>query len=351
MTKTILQKNLSLLKSEIKGSKGGEIVVIIMLTAMIICANIMLVTVSEYIGSVIFFSDPYFQNAVKVRSNNEFPDYNTVKQCEESEYSFEVSQYQEHLGTLYAVSEGFFAEELPFLSKSDVDAFKNIEDEFVPLLVSKATGLSVGDRGQLSDGSEYKIADIVDDENVQYILYSVAYSEKFAITVDKGQFSNQTPMTDPFLFMGLSKNTDKEKFDEKYSSVEFSISAFDPFNIISTRFSDSITVSVIGIVVFLVSFFAVIINCYLVFCGKRRYYKALMTVGGKKKLFLFNGAVIKAVQLLISSAVSTLILVALNLPMNGGLITLTSGIVSVTFALVVMMITEILLSRWVRKLY
>lgn len=350
MTKSDLMKNLSLLKSEVKSSKGGETVIIIMLTAMIICANIMLVTVNEYIGSVIYFSNPKLQNAVKIHTYNELTDYSAVKDCEESEYSFEVSQYQERFGALYAVSKEFFSEELPFLSKSNIAAVKDIEGEYIPLLVNKETGLSVGDRGQLSDGTEYEVAGIVDEENIQYMLYSATYSEKFAITVGNDRLSNLTPMTNPILFMGLHGNTDIEEFDEKYYSNGFLVSAFEPFDIISNKFSDSITVSVIGIVVFLVSFFAVIINCYLVFCGKRRYYKALITVGGRKKIFLFNGAVIKAVQLLISSVVSILVLVILNILLKGGMITLISGILSVSFALIVTAVTELLLSRWIRKL-
>lgn len=342
-----LQKNICLLKSEIMGNKGGEIIIVIMLTAMMICANIMLVTVGEYIGAVIFYSAPDIQNTVKIRSSDEFPNFSEIKRSKEAEYSFEVYEYHESFGSLYAVSEELFDYELPFLGKENIDNVKNVDLEYVPLLVSWAAGLNVGDKGRLSCGSEYKVVDIISDENIKYMLYSAAYSKEFAITVDKGQFSGQKPITNPILFAKLSKETDISKFNENINSIKFSLSDFDPFSIISTQFSDSITVSVIGTVVFAVSFFAVIINCYLVFCGKRRYYNALMTVGGKKKIFLFNGAVIKAAQLLISSAVSVLILLVLNILTGSNFVTLMSGFASVVLASVVLFITWLMLNRWI----
>lgn len=347
---TNIQKNFTLLKSEIKGAGGGEAVVAIMLSAMIICANIMLVTVVEYIGALIYYANPNTQNAIKVMSREIPPDFSNVKSCEEIDLCFEVFEYNENFGTLYAVSAEFFNDDLSYLSKSNIKNVTNRYDEVVPLLVSNAVGLNVGDRGELSSGDEYEVVGVISDENVKYMLCSLTYSDSFAVTIDKGQFASQMPATNPILFAKLNGITDVFEFQERYDNNQFLISDFDPYDVISTQFSDSITISVIGIIVFIVSSFAVIINCHLVFCSKKRYYQTILTVGGKKKIFLINSIVIKIFQFLISTAVSTLILFILNTLIGSGFITFESGFISAVFGAFVMVVTGFMLNGWLKAI-
>lgn len=345
---TNIQKNFTLLKSEIKGTSGGEAVIAIMLSAMIICANIMLVTVVEYIGALIFYANPNTQNAIKVISREIPPDFSSVKSCGDIDFCFEVFEYHENFGTLYVVSAEFFNEDLSYLSKRNIKSVTDRYDKVVPLLVSNAIGLNVGDRGELSCGDEYEVVDVIFDENIKYMIYSLTYSDNFAVTIDKGQFASQMPVTNPILFAKLNSTTDIFEFQDRYDNNQFLISDFDPYDIISKQFSDSITISVIGIVVFIVSFFAVIINCHLVFCSKKRYYQTILTVGGKKKMFLFNSIVIKIFQFLISTAVSTMVLFILNTLIGSGFITFESGFISAIFSAFVMVVTVFMLKGWLK---
>ena len=344
---TDVKKTYALLKSELQGSRGGESVVVIMLTAVMIFANIMLVSVLEYIGSVIYFTNPNARNAVKVTALSENADFDTIKNDSDVEFCFMVTEYSERFSTLYAVSEEFFDSSLSFLSKDDINALNQVTDGVTPIFVSSSLKMQAGDTGQRSDGSQYQVAGVIPDD-VKYILLTLVSYEDFAVAPDSGQFTYAVPTTNPMLYVRLKNNADISAFQERYKDIDCLITPFDPDNIIYLNFSSSVTISVIGISVFIVSFFAVIINCYLVFCGKRRYYQTLITVGGRKKLFLQNSLIIKAVQLMISAAVSALILVILNVTLKGEFITVQSGLLSAAFAALVMALSQFMLIGWLK---
>ena len=346
-----LKKTAALVKSELKSNTGGEIVIVLMLTVMMICANIMTGAIGDYIGTLVYLIDSKAGNAVKIYDESALGDFSSIKDDPRVEYGIKVTDYNERLCALYGVSEKLFDENLPFLSKSNIDAVKNkIGSDSVPMLVSEATGFEVGQTGTLSDGSKYEIVGIIDNDDVQYFLFFTSRYEKFAIALDNGQFTALTPVTGPIMFTKLSDGTDKEKFRTETNSDKFAVMDFDPLKSLAADFSNSITLSVIGIITFVISLFGVIINCYLVFGSKRKYYRALMTVGGKKKTFLKCGAVIKLFQLVISLAVSIVGLLLFDLLSGGGSFSALSIIVSCLLAVLLIGLTYLLLSRWLNKL-
>lgn len=343
-----IKKILTLTKSQLKSNKGGEAVIVLMLTFMMICANIMIGTISDYAATLIYLMNPKAQNAITVINGDFFGDFSGIKNTSEVEYGIEVKCYNANLCTIYAVSEELFNEEL-FLSKDNIDAMKNGAAEGVPLLVSKSTGFNIGQKGTLSGGTKYEIVGIVEDD-LRYFLFAVMPYKKFAIALDKGQFTALAPVTNPTMFVKLTNGTDKEEFKEKISSDGFSAINFDPLGTLSADFSNSIILSVIGTVTFTTSLFGVIINCYLVFGSRRKYYRALMTVGGKKKTFLQCGAIIKLFQLLLSIAVSVLGLLLFNLLLGNSVFNALSILISVALAVLLVCITHLLLNRWLDKL-
>lgn len=346
-----LNKTIALIKSELKSNTGGEVVIVLMLTVMMICANIMIGAISDYAGTLFYLMNPKVGNAVQIFDYTPLGDFSGIKDDPRVEYKFKVTCYNENLCALYGVSEDFFDEKLPFLSKSNIEAVKNkMNSDSVPLLVSKATGFEVGQTGTLFDGSKYEVVGILDNDDVQYFLtYVMSYNE-FAIALDNGQFTEFAPVTNPILFAKLTDGTDKEQFKSETDSDEISVSIFDPLALLSAKFSNSITLSVIGVITFIISLFGVIINCYLVFGSKRKYYRALMTVGGKKKTFLKCGAVIKLFQLVISLAVSIVGLLLFDLLSGGGSFSALSIIISCLLAVLLIGLTYLLLSRWLNKL-
>lgn len=346
-----LKKTLSLVKSELKSNTGGEAVVVLMLTVMIVCANIMINAISVYAQSLIYMMNPNAGNAVIIRIWDDSADFDDIRAYPEVEFGIEACIYNASPSPIYAVSDDLLSEELSFLSKSNIDALKNAPDsDRVPMLASRSSRLDIGQKGTLSEGLRYEIVGIVNHDEIAHIIGGRIAEAKFVIAIDKGQFTALTPVTDPCMFAGLSKSADKAEFKEKYGSLSLSIADFDPFDVISREFSDSITLSIIGVITFTISLFGVIINCYLVFGSKRKYYRALMTVGGKKRTFLRSGAVIKAAQLLFSIAFSLLAMLAVNEIFGGSNFSLLSILISSVLAILIIGISCILLNRWLGKL-
>ncbi len=346
-----IKKILSLTKSEIKCNTNGEAVVVLMLTIMMICANIMVTSISEYMSSLMYLMNPKAGNAVKIYSSEGSADFDAIRAYPEVEFGIEVSEYQEYsVGDICAVSEDLLNEELLFLSKENLDALKRgAEGNCFPLLVSKSTGHAVGKKGTLINGNQYEVVGIIDNDEINKIISSGVSYVKYCIAVDKGQFEDMVPLSLPSMFTGLVEGTDRAEFKEKYSTKSLSISSFDALETLSADFSDSITLSIIGITTFTISLFGVIINCYLVFGNRRKYYRTLMIVGAKKEIFLRSGAVIKLFQLVISIAVSFAVLPLCNLLADENLFGVLGMVISALLAVLLIALSWFLLKGWLGK--
>ncbi|MDE7281720.1 MAG: hypothetical protein K2N36_08280, partial [Ruminiclostridium sp.] len=302
-----IRKTAELVKNELKCNLGGELVVALMLAVMMICANIMIATINDYIDSLMYLMNPKAGNAVIFYNTDGLAELDTVKALPEVEFGIEVTDYSDYDVTVYAASEDILNEELSFLSKENIEALKkDMGGDAFPMIVSRSAGYSIGKKGTLMNGSQYEVAGIVDNDEIRYLISPIVSFEQFGIIIDKGQFEDMTPYSPPTVFAGLVKGANNARFKEDYAKKGFAVSVFEPLSALSAEFSDSIILSVIGITTFTISLFGVIINCYLVFGNRRKYYQTLMTVGAKKEIFLQSGAVIKLCQLAISIMVTVL---------------------------------------------
>ncbi len=345
-----LKKILALVKGEIKCNMGGELVILLMLIIMIICTNIMVTSISEYIGTLIYLMNPSIQNSVQVTGRSMTSDFSSVKALPQVQRGILISCYQESITNIYAVSEEMFSEDLSLFSKENIEAVKNCSNEYTPILATENTRLNVGRRGKLNNGSSYEVVGIIDNEDVIYFVGEFIQFKEFAIAPDRGQFMTETPVTNPYMFIQLSDGIDKAEFEEKCKNLGYAVNDFDPFKKLSADFSNSITASIIGIVTFTISFFGVIINCYLVFCSRRRYYRTLMIVGGKKELYLKSGLVMKAFQVLISVAFSFLGLYITNQIVREDYFNVWGILISAALAILVMAVTWFLLKHWLKAI-
>ena len=345
-----IKKTLALVKNELKCNMGGELVIVLMLTVMMICANIMIVTVNNYIDSLIYLMNPKAGNALIIFDADGSADLDAVRAYPEVEFGIEVSSYDNYDVTVYGVSEDILKEDLSFLSKENIDALKRgTEGNLFPMLVSSSTGYSIGKKGTLNNGSQYEVVGIIDNDDIKYFISPLVYYDRFGIAIDKGQFEELTPTSPSTMFTGLVKGADKSDFKEKCSTKSLSIRSFDALDALSADFSDSITLSIIGITTFTISLFGVIINCYLVFGNRRKYYRTLMIVGAKKEIFLRSGAVIKLFQLLISIAVSSAVLPLCNLIADENLFGVLGMVISALLAVLLIALSWFLLKRWLDK--
>lgn len=345
-----IRKTVELVKNELKCTLGGELVVVLMLAVMMICANIMIATINDYIDSLMYLMNPKAGNAVIIYNTDGSADLETVKALPEVEFGIEVTDYNDYDVTVCAASEDILNEELSFLSKKNIDALKkDMEGDVFPMIVSSSAGYSVGKKGTLMNGSQYEVVGIIDNDEIKYIISPLVSFDDFGIIIDKGQFKEMTPFSPPTVFAGLVKGTNKAKFKEEYAEKGFAVSVFEPLSALSADFSDSIILSVIGITTFTISLFGVIINCYLVFGNRRKYYRTLMIVGGKKEIFLRSGAVIKLFQLVISLAVSVVGLLVCNLIAGDNLFSALGIIISALLAVLLIALSWLLLKRWLDK--
>ena len=345
-----IKKILALVKNELKCNMGGELVIVLMLTVMMICANIMIATISDYIGSLMYLMNPKAENAVNIFNIDGSADFDAVRAYPEVEFGIEVNDYQEYSIYIYGVSEDILSEELSFLSKENIDAMKNgAGGNRFPMLVSSSTGYKVGKQGTLMNGSQYEIVGIIDNNDIKYFISPLMPFDDFGIAIDKGQFEELTASSPPSMFTGIVKSTDRAEFKEKYGTKSISIRSFDPLGALSGEYSNSITLSIIGITTFTISLFGVIINCYLVFGNRRKYYRTLMTVGAKKEIFLRSGAVIKLFQLLISIAVSSAVLPLCNLIADEILFGVLGMVISALLAVLLIALSWFLLKGWLGK--
>lgn len=345
-----IKKTLALVKNELKCNTGGESIVVLMLTVMLICANIMITSISEYIGSLMYLMNSKAGNSVNILNSDYSVDFDAVRAYPEVEYGIAVNYYSEYSIGIYGVSEDLFDEDLSFLSKENIDAMKRgAEGNCFPMLVSKSTGYKIGKKGTLMNGNQYEVVGIIDHEEIKYIISPIMSFERFGIAVDNGQFKELTPTSSPIMFTGLAKGVDRAEFKEKYGTKILLTLNFDPLGVLSAEYSNSITLSVIGITTFTISLFGVIINCYLVFGNRRKYYRTLMTVGGKKEIFLRSGAVIKLFQLLISLAVSVVGLLLCNLIADDNVFNALGMLISALLAVLLIALSWFLLRRWLDK--
>ncbi|MBD5082110.1 MAG: hypothetical protein HDT44_10170 [Ruminococcaceae bacterium] len=347
-----IKKTIALVKNELKCNLGGELVVALMLAVMMICANIMTATISDYIDSLMYLMNPKAGNAVIIYDTDGSADFDAVRADPEVEFGIEVKCYNDYDVTVCAVSKDILKDDLSFLSKENIETLKNdVENngDLIPMIVSASTGYSIGKKGTLMDGSQYEVVGIIDNDEVKYLILPLQTFDNFGIVIDKGQLEGLTPFSPPIMFTGLAKGTSKENFKEKYNEKGLPVGIFDPLDALSGEYSDSITISVIGITTFTISLFGVIINCYLVFGNRRKYYRTLMTVGAKKEIFLQSGAIIKLTQLVISLALTAAGLAVCNLIIGEDLFSALGIAVSALLAVLLITLSWFLLKGWLGK--
>ncbi len=73
-----LKKTLAPVKGELKSNTGGEAVIVLMLSVMMICASIMISAIGNYAGALIYLMNPKAENAVKVISGDFFGDFGSI---------------------------------------------------------------------------------------------------------------------------------------------------------------------------------------------------------------------------------------------------------------------------------
>ena len=75
-------------------------------------------------------------------------------------------------------------------------------------------------------------------------------------------------------------------------------------NAAASDYEGQVTMTLLGAVIFLTACAAIIINNYLSFEKRKKTYEILTTLGARKKLFIFNSLMTRVLQLILSSALS-----------------------------------------------
>lgn len=83
-------------------------------------------------------------------------------------------------------------------------------------------------------------------------------------------------------------------------------------NAAASDYEGPVTMTLLGAVIFLTACAAIIINNYLSFEKRKKTYEILTTLGARKKLFIFNSLMTRVLQLILSSALSCALLLAVE---------------------------------------
>ena len=140
-----IRKTAELVKNELKCNLGGELVVALMLAVMMICANIMIAAINDYIDSLMYLMNPKAGNAVIFYNTDGSAELDTVKALPEVEFGIKVTDYSDYGVTVYAASEDILNEELSFLSKENIEALiTDMGGDAFPMIVRRSAGYILG---------------------------------------------------------------------------------------------------------------------------------------------------------------------------------------------------------------
>lgn len=351
------KKKLYMLYSSVKSNKGGVAIIGIMILFALVCCNITAVCVGEYYNVALFFSNPNTQNAVQIFVADDSYDTESLLSLEGTDFAFKVSSYNCNLkygevSCLYAATKELFNADNGFFGSNICNEMTQSRDK-IKLLAFGESGFQKGDTGTLDNGKPYVIADVISDSSLQMVIGLIRFkSFLLAYDDDNGSFDGLTNFTFPVIYEKLSNNISFEEWNAaNQNEASYSINEINSHEIMSSEFSSSFSMSIIGFTVFIAAAIGIIINSYLIFDKNKKDYRALSVIGMRRSTLLSQYITEKIVLLVLALIIAFFALVLISNILDMELITVLSAVISALAVIAILTICTLIYNSHLKSFY
>lgn len=310
-------KRLYLFLDELKDNLSDFAVNTLIITFAAIFISLAVYSLSDYLSSMLYYFNPNTANVVKLISvssdsvyEEDFFDFDEFEYGFTSDLYNDVFMYDPSMALL-VVSEEFFDESLGLSGGVSRDTLADNSEKIKVIAVS-GENRSEGGGGSMKNGAGYTVAKKWENNAPYYLITGVVYSDRAVIALDG------TVNTEGFQLLSRTVvgkiNIPYNEFEEKYQDTlaekGWAVTGFNGFEAVAAEFDRSVTLTVLGVVIFAAACAAMIINNYLSFEKRKRAYEILITLGARKKQFILNSSLTRGVQLVLSMTLSPALLAA-----------------------------------------
>ena len=304
-------KKILLFLDELKDNLSDFIINTLIITFAAIFISIAIYSVSDYLTSLAYYLNPNTANVIQIVPAGDDSVYEDgLFDFDEFEYSFtstlyaDAFKYNPSMG-LFIVSGEFFDERLGLTDGVSYDTIADASDKINVIAVAGAN-MSEGSGGRMKNDMLYNVVKKW-ESNAPYRLLSGIMMPSSAVialegTVDTGTFQFTTMAVVGKINIGFDEF--KKKYQEDLSEKGWLIIKHNGLESVTSDYEDSVTMTLLGTVIFLTACAAMIINNYLSFEKRKRTYEILITLGARKKQFMFNSLMTRAAQLILCLVLS-----------------------------------------------
>ena len=307
-------KKLFLFLDELKDNLSDFIMNTLIITFAAIFISIAVYSISDYLTSLAYYLNPNTANVVHIVPTGADSVYEDgLFDFDEFEYSFtstlyaDAFKYDPSMG-LFIVSGEFFDERLGIAGGV---SYESLADNTVGVNVIAVVGAdkSEGGGGSMKNDIPYTVVKKWEGNAPYHLLAGIMMPPSAVIalegTVDTSTFQFTTRAVVGKINIGFAEF--KKKYQEALSEKGWLITKHNGLESVSSDYESSVTMTLLGAVIFLTSCAAMIINNYLSFEKRKRTYEILITLGARKKQFMFNSLMTRAVQLILCLVLSCVI--------------------------------------------
>lgn len=323
---------------DLKSNVGDFVINTLIITFAAVFINFALYSVSDYLASMSYYFNPNTQNIIKLlrmaESEEEIIDF------EELDYRIDECFYQGALagGELITVSEKYLDEELGLIS-AELGRKMRDTSEAVQVIAFSDSGLSKGSTGTLANGVKYTVAEVFDNSAPSYLISGFYGTLKSIVALDTAIDTEGFGLNGKAVIgklNGISTDGFKEKYGDGLEESGWIATGFNGFEAIASEYESSVTMTLVGSVVFLTACVAILINNYLSYEKRKRAYEILLTVGARRKLFIFSSMLTRLLQLAAAAVLSVAVAFLGQLLIGSQLFSMFSFVISVAVTAVLL---------------
>lgn len=304
-------KKLFLFLDELKDNLSDFIINTLIITFAAIFISIAVYSVSDYLTSLAYYLNPHTANVVQIVPIGADSVYEDgLFDFDEFEYSFtstlyaDAFKYDPSMG-LFVVSEEFFDESLGLAGGVSHDTLAD-NSEGINVIAVMSANKSENGGGSMKNGMPYTVVKKWESDAPYHLLAGIMLPSDAVIALEGAVDAEAFQLTARAVVGKINVGFDefKKKYQETLSEKGWAITKHNGLEAVASDFEGSVTMTLLGTVIFLTACAAMLVNNYLSYEKRKRAYEILLTLGARKKLFMFNSLMTRAAQLILSLALS-----------------------------------------------
>lgn len=351
-------KKLFLIKTEIQSNKYSVAILIVQIVFAIICCNICMVTIHDYIGTILYFANIDTKNAVSVYCSMESKErYDDILKSTYVDDGFYTRYYLSDIKKddnivaskvfIAAISESILTSDTAYLSQKQLEAISKKRDSGISVLVTEdlTEYLPVGSKFLLENNKEVFISGSIANKTLYHICNAMT-SDSFIMVIDGDDLNGLAPHSLGNVFVTLNNITANEfasEINEKYSEV--TAVKYDLNTALSKNYNRMATLFLFGLIILIISIIGFFSNTYFTYKRNEEVYNQYRILGIDRLNLCAIWSGVYFFELIISAITSSLVLLISENILGIKLITYRSFYFSVLWFILMITITLIIQLR------